>query len=181
MLSGSDEFYDLLAAEGDALVQYRLFGEASAIDDAMARAAASLHVNREAFTSEVRFSDRIFKFHSRYANDHVAEEIPSFDAELMYSLITGDLGSPLYFPLPAVRWQTLPQDIAVRVVSVSPEGMEAELMHFGDSERTMGAELLRWSAGSWSLDCSGESGSLSAAVSFTLPPQTVCSFSVLAQ
>ena len=181
VLSGSDEFHDLLEAEGDALVQYRLFGEDAAIDDAMARAADSLGVNQEAFTTEVRFSDRIFKFHSRYANDHTSEEIPSFDVDLMYSLITGDMGSPLYFPSPAVRWQTSPRDIAVRVVSVSPEQLTAELVHFGDDERTMGAEMLRWSAGSWSLDCSGESGTLAAGVRFTLPPETVCTLAVTAQ
>ena len=57
----------------------------------------------------------------------------------------------------------------------------AELVHFGDAERAMGAEMLRWSSGTWSLDCSGESGALSAGVHFSLPPEALCTLTVSAQ
>jgi len=185
LLTGDPQYDDLLAAEGSAYMRYQLSGDEQVITDAVIANVAALANNEVQFTSEVRFTDRIFQFHNKYANSFQEVSTPTLDAKLLYNMVTGDVGDPAIAPLNAVRWQTDATDIAILVTRQSTEHLSAQLFHFGSEPRNMGAELLRMSAGSrdWALRCDGEPTSEGVvadgeALDFSLPPERLCVLTV---
>ncbi len=173
MLSGSDEFADLLAADGDAIVDLHVFGDRTAIEDQFADDAAGLSINEAAYTTEVRWTDRVMRFGKSYADHYASSALPRAKPDRLYSAVTGDPGDAGYLPLPAVRWGTDPKDIAALVTRVRG-GLRAELYSFRDGERAVEARLT--TPGAWSLDCGGSGEGGMAA--FTLPPRRLCVFEV---
>lgn len=173
-LTGSTEFDDLLLVDGSAVTRARLTGDWSAVNASLATTVQALSQDRAAFTTEVRFTDRIVKFHSGYASR--TAETHSLDLKTLYALVTGDDVDPLYVPLPAVRWHTHPTDIAVRVLQAEPQALEAELWLFDGTERTLDVSVLRMQAEhTWTLFHDGtavDSGSVDGSGRFTLtlPP-----------
>lgn len=115
-----------------------------------------------------------------------APPVPS--PEILYATATGDPGNPLVFPLNAVRWLTLPREMAVLVTESGRSGFAAELFHFGSQPREMGAELFLLQTGHYELTLSPASpdgaGPLlrrdvrvegpSARVQFQLPSRRIC-------
>ncbi|HAE55221.1 MAG TPA: hypothetical protein DCG25_09635, partial [Acidimicrobiaceae bacterium] len=136
---------------------------------------------------EVRFTDRLFKFHAKYANEYRGESTPSFDATLLYNMVTGDVGDPAILPLNAVKWHTEPRDIAVLVGSQSTSQFVAQLYHFGSDERSLTATFYRLNSGQydWQLSCEGQSTiegqhDIQSAFSLTLPSQKHCTLTLSA-
>jgi hypothetical protein len=141
------------------------------------------------YTSEVRFTDRVFSL----GRDYLAEispdtAPPSPNLHVLYQLVTGDVGDPVVFPLPGVRWATQPQDIAIRVVRNATDELKAELVHFGAEPRDMGAHLLRLQDGAytWNLACDGQGTQMgnvevlgTTTVAFSVHEQTPCVFHVV--
>jgi hypothetical protein len=189
-MSGSDEFDSLLLADADAYVRYRLTGDVDGLTSGLADSQAALGVNRAGYTSEVRFTDRVFKFHSKYVNQYADESIANVDVGLIYQMVTGDFGDPLYLPLNAVRWKTEPQDIAVLVTESGAMGFSAELYHFGEESREMGADLFMLDEDTYNatLTCGDNEVSRSSvnvdekrgSVMFTLPPRQLCLLEIVA-
>ena len=86
-------------------------------------------VDRAAHTSEVRFTDRIFKFHKRYADEFRSDTVGGIDTTLLYSMVTGDWTHPGYGAAPAVRWTTSPSDIAI-LVTATPRTSSGTSLQF---------------------------------------------------
>ena len=91
----------------------------------------------------MRFTDRVLKFHSRYWNAVAAEPLPSVSTELLYNMISGDLGDATILPLPAVRWGFSPRELRVKVLQASAQQLHAELYNAHSETRTGSLQLLR--------------------------------------
>jgi len=191
MLSGSREFDELLAREGGSLTAGNVDPDDPALAKALRKTAEALAINFPGRTSEVRWTDRVFAFARLFDEDMLLPEaVPACnkrpDLELLYATATGDRGGFLVFPLNRVRWLTEPRDIAALVVEGSPNRFSAELFHFGESPRAMGAELYLLKPGRYTLTLVDEAGlQLSAPapvsvegprtrISFTIPPRKRC-------
>ena len=105
------------------------------------RSAAAFRINRASYREEVRWTDRQLSFNRNYANHYADPKLPTPHLSSLYGSVTGDYGDPLYFPMNAVRWQTGPRDIAALVTDSGPDTFDAELYHFGEASRAMGAEF----------------------------------------
>ena len=99
LLTGDPQYDDLLEAEGSAYMRYWLSGDVQILTDAVTANVASMAHNEVQFTSEVRFTDRIFQFHNKYANRYQDESVPTLDAKLLYNMVTGDVGDHAIAPL----------------------------------------------------------------------------------
>ena len=178
LATGDDEFDDLIDALGSPYSRFLFFGEKDDLAAALKDAAAAFSHNQAAFTSEVRFTDRVLKFTARYANTYADPPIENPRPSLLYETLTGDVVDPLYMPLPGVRWNTSPRDIALLVSTNLPEAFSAELFGFGESEREMGARLLRFQGeAAWSLECPSsrqEGITAQGLATFLLPPGEAC-------
>jgi len=141
-LTGNTEFDELLAQENQPYIKYRLWGDEQALVKGLQHCAEALRINFPGYTSEVRYTDRVFRFPTIYRN--LGKDIPSIpspDLSLLYSTATGDPGDLRYFPLNSVRWLTPPRDIAALVTETGKDRFTAELFHFGHENRKMAAEL----------------------------------------
>jgi hypothetical protein len=178
------EFDDLLLADGDPYVRFRLTGEETSLLESLQSSAAALQFNREAFTSEVRFTDRLVAFHGRYWDLQSAEPAPRLDTHLLYSVLTGDLGDPFYAPLPSVRWGADPRAFAGRVLVGEEDEFVAEVFSLEAEEATVELQLLRLVSGTytWTLSCGEDVSTESlevvssgvAALELMLPSGSLC-------
>ena len=182
LLTGQSANDELLYARGGGLVRARMGGEEGSYDEDLERTAQALSWNRPAYTSEVRFTDRVLKFHSRYWNAVAAEPLPSVNTELLYNMISGDLGDATILPLPAVRWGFSPRELRVKVLQASAQQLHAELYNAHSETRTGSLQLLRIAPGSadYQLHCrSGERvQSEESSLRLTLPAQELCRLEV---
>lgn len=180
----SDPRYDaLLRSDASGYTRFRLTGDAQPLTRALMKNAEAFRSNWEAYTSEMRWTDRVMSFTRNYLNylDKPAPTTPS--PELLYSAATGDPGSPLIFPLNAVRWLTPPRELAALVTESTQRVFAAELFHFGSEPRRLEAEFYLLRPGEYQLALKPvETGAdrlqekritikgPRARVSFTLPP-----------
>lgn len=154
-VSGDGAYDDLILADSDGYVRYRLTGDESALLAGLETTVASLRINRESYTSETRYTDRVLKFARNYANHYAPSRLPSPDTQLLYEMVTGDFGDPLYFPLPALRWETSPRDFAAFVRNATVTRVEAETYLFDGAGREVGVALPNLAPGpyAWDLSC----------------------------
>ena len=188
LLTGNRRFDPLLLADVSGYVRYRLTGNRQFLLQHLMQTVRAFRVNREAYCSEVRWTDRVFSFHRDYANRYADAPVPDPGLNTLYSSITGDFGNPLYFPMNAVRWKTPPQDIAALVTDHSTAHLSAELYHFGNAPRAMGADLYLLDRGEygWALASGGQNLSQGrirvesprTTVRFVLPARRLCEFQV---
>jgi hypothetical protein len=191
-LTGSPDFDALLARQASPYLRYRHGGDRDSLVTALRENAKALRINFPGYTSEVRYTDRVLRFPTLFGPDGILNravpDIRSPDPALLYSCVTGDPGTPDYFPLNAVRWLTPPRDIAVWVSEHSEDGLDAELFHFGRQDREMGAEFYLLKPGPYELRLAvshlGATQFIKTQmflvsgprrrVSFTLPPRRSC-------
>lgn len=186
LLSGSPEFDELLARDYGALAISETGNRDRLVDELRATVEA-LRINFPGYTSEVRYTDRVFSLSRLFNADMLfAQAVPSSNrpakAQLLYATATGDRGNFEFFPLNAVRWLTLPREIAALVTRSGRDGLTAELFHFGPQPRPMQAEFYLLASGAYSLTLTGRSGRSAGApqsfqvtgartrVSFEIPP-----------
>jgi len=192
LLTGSEEFDDILDRDYKAFDLREDNGERPALASALRRSVEALRVNFPAYTSEVRFTDRVLTFPRLFGKDMIfADEVPSSckraDPRLLYAAATGDRGAFMPFPINAVRWLTQPRDIAALVTKSSRNSFEAELFHFGQEERSLAAELYLLSPGTYQVTLAEketgaglmprrplEVSKSRTRVSFSLPPGRLC-------
>lgn len=186
LLTGEELFDDLLAKDENPYMSVRLRGDREAMTEALRKNAEALRINFEGYTSEVRYTDRVLRFPSLFgANSMYEKALPAFhspDPAQLYSTATGDPDAGIDFPVNAVRWLTPPREIAALVTASGPERFEAELFHFGDSPREMGARLYLLKTGTYSVHVKGADDSTEMSVSigedrdisFTIPPRRLC-------
>lgn len=191
-LTGDQQFDNLLLDDANAYVKFRITGDRAWIEDELQETAAAFGYDRLAYTEEVRWTDRVFGFHSRYADYYREEESIRPDLDALYSTITGDFGGALYFPLNAVRWKTPPSDLAALVVDHDSTSLRAQLFHFGDESRDLGAEFYLLDPGDYELiveaDGAGEREAVVTfpfrvtethrTVRFRLPSRALCEVTV---
>jgi len=193
LLTGDTQHDALLRADASGYVRYRLTGDRAPLDSALRRNAEAFRSNWEAYTSEMRWTDRVMSFTRNYLN-HLPEPAPPAPSpDILYSTATGDPGNPLVFPLNAVRWRTPPREIAALVTESSRSSFAAELFHFGDRPRDLDAELFLLSPGQYELTLTAAGPDDSPAlqrqtlrvegprvrVSLQLPPRRLCVVSVV--
>ena len=154
-LTGNTEFDELLAKEMSPYMRFRLHNDPGPLLSALQENAEALQINFEGYTSEVRYTDRVLRFPSLFAENGILGKpvatIRKPDPSLLYSMVTGDPGDALYFPLNAVRWLTPPRDIAVLVTESTSSRFGAELFGFGKKQRTMSAEFYLLDPGRYKL------------------------------
>jgi hypothetical protein len=154
-LTGNTEFDELLSKEMSPYMRYRLHNDPGPLLSALKENAEALRINFEGYTSEVRYTDRVLRFPSLFTSNGILGKpvaaIRRPDPSLLYSMVTGDPGDALYFPLNAVRWLTLPRDIAVLVTESTASRFSAELFSFSKQQRTMSAEFYLLEPGRYEL------------------------------
>jgi hypothetical protein len=151
LLTGDTQYDPLLRADASGYVRYRLTGDAAPLEAALRRNAEAFRSNWEAYTAEMRWTDRVMSF-TRNFLIHLPEPAPPAPSpEILYGSATGDPGNPLVFPLNAVRWRTAPREIAALVTDSSRTSFAAELYHFGAQSRNLEAEFFLLSPGDYQL------------------------------
>lgn len=188
-LTASREFDDILAHDYPAALALGSENRTELIAS-LNDLLAVLRYNLPAWTSEVRYTDRVLRFNDLFQPGWMYEQGLSNrknpDPSILYATVTGDPGDALYFPMNAVRWLTLPRDIAALVTLVDDDHFSAELFHFGDQPRSMGAELYLLKPGRYAVELLDAPSSQvlwnqdlvvegpRSQVRFELPPQTLC-------
>ncbi len=144
-LTGSEEFDELLKKSMSSYMRFRMEGNRRALVESLEQTAESMAINFEGYTSEVRYTDRVLRFPGLFEGEGIVSQTPAPiyqpDTSLLYSTVTGDPGSVLYFPLNAVRWLTPSRNIAALVVDSGATVFEAQLFNFSSEKRPMSAEL----------------------------------------
>jgi len=188
LLTGDTQYDALLRADAGSYARYRLTGDSASLESALRRNAEAFRSNWEAYTSEMRWTDRVISFTRNYLNylPEIAPPAPS--PEVLYSSATGDPGNPLVFPLNAVRWRTPPREFATLVTDSSRTSFAAELFHFGNTARQLEAQFFLLSPGEYEITISSADVDNSpplhqritrvegpgALVSLRLPPRQLC-------
>ena len=180
--------YPLLMEQGNGYVKYRLTGSTSPLIRELKKNASAFRWNWPAFTSEVRWTDRILNFSNNYLKYTSAQPIPRFDADELYSMVTGDMGGALYFPMNVVRWLTTPRAIAVLVDDWDEQSLRARLYHFGEEVRNMGVRVYLIQPGKYlfRVRAGGETliektvirKTTATDIDFQLPARTECQLSL---
>jgi len=116
----------------------------------------SLSLPEKFFTTEVRWTDRLFAFTDKYFNDILNKPLPRFNAGFLFSGLTGSIGNYKFLPVFGVKWLTSPNDIAILVETNSTESFKAQLFHFGNQSRKMGAEFYNLENGTYTLALNGK-------------------------
>lgn len=151
LLTGSNEFDALLRTDADGYIQMRLGMGREALVASLERTASAFRINRPAYTSEARFTDRVLGFHALWYNRSNNWSVPMPAVRMLYTSATGDPGDGRYFPMNAVRWLTSPRQIATLVTDSGSDRFSAELYHFGNQPRKMAGEFYLLSSGNYRL------------------------------
>jgi len=191
-LTGSRKFDTFLAKQMSPYTRFILRGDRSTLESDLRQNAEALRINFEGYTSEVRYTDRVLRFPTLFADNGILGKalgtIHAPDPSLLYSMVTGDPGDAGYFPLNAVRWITPPREIAALVTESTKSQLSAELFHFGENERAMSAEFYLLDPGTYRASLSTHKNGLSktlkefelivkdrkTCVSFMLPSRQLC-------
>jgi GH43 family beta-xylosidase len=196
VLTGKQEFDELLARDGGSLTAAGVRPDDPALAKALQQTAQALSINFPGRTSEVRWTDRVFAFARLFDEDMLfpkpappCNHRPNLN--LLYATATGDRGKFPVFPLNRVRWLTPPRNIAALVTEQAPDRFSATFYHFGESPRPMGAELYLLKPGEYTLTVVDQAGQPLAApatvsvegprtqVDFRIPPRQPCRLRVL--
>ena len=186
---GTTEFDDLLSAEGEALDQYRVSGDIGVVENTLESSLATLRLHEPMFTSEVRFTDRVFSFHRKFLNAHFGTNYPSVDFDLLYNMVSGDSGDPLMMSMAAVRWLHPSDDWGIWVDVNEARRFETAVYNFSDTVRDLSGNLLRLDLGDYqsSLSCEGMEPVLSQhqldserVANVQIPPQSLCRWALSA-
>ena len=187
LVLGTTEFDDLLLVEGEALDQYRISGEVEVVERVLESSLTTLRLHEPMFTSEVRFTDRVFSFHRKFLNAHFGTDYPSIDFDLLYNMVSGDSGDPLMMSMAAVRWLHPADDWGIWVKVNEDNSFEASVYNFASGSRELAGKLLRLELGEYEsiLSCEGLQPSVSEYVvdservaAIQIPPQALCRWSL---
>lgn len=136
LITGDGQFDELLQREKDPYARYAFFEQEEGLQNGLRTNAEALSYNFPTYTSEVRWTDRILNFNSHYLR-HIAPEVPIPNPQLLYSMLTGDPGSALYFPLNGFQWLMERTDLAVRVRAQDTRSAHIELFGFFEGNRAL--------------------------------------------
>lgn len=186
MLSQKSEFDEmLLDSKISGYVKMMIGGGLVPLVRELEENAKAFRMNKAVFTSEMRYTDRVLSFTDRWYNRGNSWAYPTPNTELLYSTVTGDPGNYSYSPMNAVRWLTNPRQFAALVTSNSRRNFEAQIYHFGDTARDMGAEFFILRAGNYRMTLTGADGTIISKrlvavkgslsrISFRIPQRILC-------
>lgn len=143
----------------------------------------SLSLPREFYTTEVRWTDRLFSF-IRYFNFKLEEKLPYFDAGFLFSCLTGSIGNHMILPVFGVKWITPSTNIAILTTINSKDTFKAQLFHFGTEPRKMKAKFLNLNHGKYIWRLNGNKKNVfelsqdNNEIAFVLPPGKLCKLTV---
>lgn len=131
LISGDERFDDLIIQNPTAVTRFRLTGETSQLERELQSIIDGLSRNLPMITTEVLFTDRV--------------SIPG--STVLASMLTGSAGEPTYYPLHAVTWDGIGDDVAAFVTAADTEFLAAMLYAFGESECKVKLRLWRLEPG----------------------------------
>lgn len=146
------------------------------ITQSMASLKKSLSLPVEFYTSEVRWTDRLFAF-GKYFNYVLDESLPNFSPNFLFSTLSGSIGNVKVLPMFGVKWLTPPTKIAIFAEVNKTDKFVAQLFHFGDYPRKMKVRFLNLFPGKYKFELEGnrtvnvEITPENRDVAFTLPSQ----------
>ena len=178
LITGDYSFDQLLRTDAKDYERFMLDGNLDLLTESLEKVRASLSLPEEFYTTEVRWTDRLFAF-SRYFNFILQEPMPSFDAGFLFSCLTGSVGDFKIMPVFGVKWLTPPTEIAILTETNTAVEYKAQLFHFGEKGRSMGAKLYNLEKGKFRLQITGQDPVVvdinedDNIIKFTLPAQTL--------
>ncbi len=178
LLTGDTTFDPLLLQDANGYVRYRMTGDRKHLIEGLDRSALAFRINRASYMEEVRWTDRQLSFNRNYANHYANPKLPLPTLSALHGAVTGDFGDAFYFPMNAVRWKTHARDIGALVTGSGRRNFEAELYHFGNTERNMGAELYLLDKGTYEFTLTDTVGGSSTQTLTVTSPRTQVSFTL---
>ena len=191
LLTGDDAFDDLLRSDANGYMQMRLGDGRDALVADLRKNAKAFRINKPAYTSEVRWTDRVLRFNDRWGNQGNGWNWPTPDTGSLYASATGDPGDPRYFPLNAVRWLIEPRAFAALVTESGADGFAAELYNFRRAKREVPADLYLLDEGRYALALTAGGKTIHTAqvtvtgtstrITLPLPPRRLCALELTPQ
>lgn len=155
ILSEDERFDSLLESRGSAYVRFVLNGDLESLETRLASLQSAMLVDFEAHTQEVRFTDRVFKFHRRYANQFRTERVNSISPTVLYEMLTGDFGDPSYGAAPGVVWQGDPLRHGILVSENTRRSFVFQVYRFTEDTDPLIGKLLRLRPGTYAIEMNG--------------------------
>ncbi len=156
LITGDDSFDEILEGDSKGYEKFLFDKDIDALTVSLKGLNLSLSLPEIFFTDEVRWTDRLFSFTDKYFNDILETPLPSFNANLLFSSLTGNIGNFKFLPIFGVRWLTKPEKIAVLTKVNERRVFEAELFHFGEQTRAMGARFFNLEDGKYEVQLNKE-------------------------
>jgi hypothetical protein len=155
LITGDTSFDSILEKDAKDYERFIFDKNMDRLTQSMDELRKSLSLPEEFFTTEVRWTDRLFAFTGKYFNYILDEPIPSFNAGFLFSSVTGSIGNFKVLPVFGVRWLTPPTEIAIFTETNTRSKFEAQLFHFGNKPRKMGATFFNLENGFYQLKLTG--------------------------
>lgn len=189
ILTGDRQFDQLLKADASGYMKMRLGQGRNALVADLRENAEAFRINKPAYTTEMRWTDRVMAYNHRWGNEGNGWNWPTPNTSILYASATGDPGDPQYFPMNAVRWLIEPRAFAALVTQSGRRRFEVELYNFRDEQREVSAELHLLAKGQYILTLSDDLGreldhhrlvitGPRTVVNLKLPPRTLCRLDV---
>lgn len=159
LITGDTQFDELLRMEEDAYARFGFFAEEEGLATALEQNAEAFSYNFPTYTSEVRWTDRILNFNSHFLQN-IRPDVPNPDPKLLYSLLTGDPGDPLYFPLNGFQWLIDHTDLAIRVKKQGTQNAVVELFGFFEGQRAISFKTFLLKPGQYLLVVEAQNGQI---------------------
>jgi len=138
------QYEALIAERGNAYAQYLLKKDPTLIENGLEEALSTLRYNLPLYTSEVKFTDRVY-----VQGD-----------ELLTGMYTGHIGSGFEFPFLQVSWENTGTQVAVLVEQASDSALDISIHNF-DTQRKIGMRTWRLPQGKYALSLrSKDSGAI---------------------
>ncbi len=131
---GLYDYTTMIKAQGSPYTQYLIEGELSSIDQGLEYLLSSLRYNLPLFTTEVKFTDRVY--------------VPGHD--LLSGMYTGHVGSGFEFPFLHVSWENTGRDVGVLVGKCTDEQVAVQLHNFLE-QKTIGMHVWRLQNGQYQV------------------------------
>ncbi len=151
LITGDNSFDKILEKDSVGYERFLFDKDVNVLTTSLKDLNLSLSLPEVFFTEEVRWTDRLFSFTDKYFNDILDTPLPSFNINLLFSSLTGNIGNFKFLPIFGVQWLTNPEKIAVLTKTNEQQKFEAQLFHFGEQTRDMGARFFNLENGKYNV------------------------------
>jgi hypothetical protein len=155
LITGDKSYDSILENDARGYEKYIFDKDENSLTESLKNLLKSLSLPETFFTTEVRWTDRLFAATKHYFRHTLDENFPSFNAGFLFSSLTGNIGNFKILPVFGVKWITNPNEIAILTETNSTQKFEAQLFHFGEYPRKMGARFYNLEEGNYRLKFTG--------------------------